>query len=229
MPTDHLLPELEKRLLDIKVKLASNDKAAEAGATLSSTMQDEISEHYLRVYEELNQLSHYIDEAKVQIAVLCPDEIRNDHLPAATDQLDAIVADTEKATNTILEAAEIIAAKAKELDAPEITEQVIKIFEASSFQGLTGQRTSKVIATLKFIDESIHRLILAFFGNEADDMREAKPQRDMNAEDALLDGPQLPGEENKQEKIDAVLAKYDLAISEKHHVTQNRVARERVQ
>ena len=99
MPTDHLLPELEKRLLDIKVKLASNDKAVEAGAASSGTMQDEISEHYLRVYEELNQLSHYIDDAKVQIAVLCPNEIRNDHLPAATDQLDAIVADTEAANH----------------------------------------------------------------------------------------------------------------------------------
>ncbi len=86
---------------------------------------------------------------------------------------------------------------------------MIKIFEASSFQDLTGQRTSKVIATLKFIDESIHRLILAFFGEGADDMRQTKPQRDTNSEDALLDGPQLPGAENKQEDIDAVLASLD--------------------
>ena len=77
MPAEDLLPELEKRLLDIKVKLASNDKAAEAGATLSGTVQDEISEHYLRVYQELNQLSHYIDDAKVQTSALCPDDIRN--------------------------------------------------------------------------------------------------------------------------------------------------------
>ena len=71
MPTDPLLPELEQRLQDIKVNLASNDKAAEANTNPCGTMQDEISERYLRIYEELNELSNYIDDAKAQIAVLC--------------------------------------------------------------------------------------------------------------------------------------------------------------
>ena len=209
MPTDPLFPELEQRLQDIKDKLASNDKATGFNPSLCGTMQDEISERYLRVYEELNELVNYIDAAKAHIAVLYPDDIRDDYLPAATDQLDAIVANTERATNTILDAAEIIAAKANELDIPEITDQVTKIFEASSFQDLTGQRTSKVIATLKYIEERIHQLILAFFGEETDETRQTKPQREMSSEDALLDGPQLPGEENKQADIDAVLAGFD--------------------
>ncbi len=212
MMIDGSKESLEQRIEALKAERGDRVSIAEIGevvASIMATVQGDITPIHLRVYKELDELATYIDNARAEIAALCPDDIRESHLPAATDQLDAIVADTEKATNTILEAAEIIAAKASELDAPEITEQVIKIFEASSFQDLTGQRTSKVIATLKFIDESIHLLILAFFGEEADDMRQTKPQRHMNSEDALLDGPQLPGKENKQEKIDAVLARFD--------------------
>ena len=84
-----------------------------------------------------------------------------------------------------------------------------RIFEASSFQDLTGQRTSKVIVNLKFIEDHINQLIFALFGEEMDEKRQAKPQRDINSEDALLNGPQLPGEENKQADIDAVLASFD--------------------
>lgn len=201
-----LLPELKQRLQDIKGNLASAGEITEANIDISGMMQEEINERYLLVYEELNGLSTYIDDAKVKISELCSDEIRVEHLPAATDQLDAIVADVEAATNTILGAAEIIAAKANELDEPEITEQVIKIFEASSFQDLTGQRTSKVINTLKFIEKRIHYLVLAFYGEETVAKRQTRSQSDKNS---LLEGPQLPGEGNKQAEIDALLASFD--------------------
>lgn len=209
MSTKPLLPELKQRLQDIKGNLASAGEITEANIDISGMMQEEINERYLLVYEELNGLSTYIDDAKVKISELCSDEIRVEHLPAATDQLDAIVADVEVATNTILGAAEIIAAKANELDEPEITEQVIKIFEASSFQDLTGQRTSKVISTLKFIEKRIHYLVLAFYGEEAVAKRQTRSQSDKNPEDGRLEGPQLPGEGNKQAEIDAVLASFD--------------------
>ena len=209
MTTKPLLPELKQRLQDIKGNLVSAGEISEANIDISGMMQEEINERYLLVYEELNGLSTYIDDAKVKISELCSDEIRVEHLPAATDQLDAIVADVEAATNTILGAAEIIAAKADELDEPEITEQVIKIFEASSFQDLTGQRTSKVINTLKFIETRIHYLVLAFYGEEAAVDNQSKSQSDRDPEDNPLEGPQLPGEGNKQADIDAVLASLD--------------------
>ncbi len=84
-----------------------------------------------------------------------------------------------------------------------------RIFEASSFQDLTGQRTSKVIANLKYIEDHINQLIFALFGEETDEKHQTKPQRDMNSEDALLNGPQWPGKENKQADIDALLASSD--------------------
>ena len=83
-----------------------------------------------------------------------------------------------------------------------------RIFEASSFQDLTGQRTSKVIATLKHVEEYIDQLLRAF-GDETDGIRQTKAERDTSPTSPIggpLDGPELPGEGNKQQDIDALLA-----------------------
>ena len=46
-------------------------------------------------------------------------------------------------------------------------ERVIKIFEACNFQDLTGQRITKVVATLKFIETHIVRMMEIWGGLEA--------------------------------------------------------------
>ena len=209
MTTDESSGALKRRIQSLRAEHGDRvdiDEVADVVASIMSTTRGDVTAVDLQVYKELDELAKYIDNAKAEIAALCPADIRDHHLPAATDQLDAIVAATEEATSTILEATEIIAAKANELDEPEITEQVTRIFEACTFQDLTGQRTSKVIATLKYIEERIHQLILAFLGEETDEKRQTKAQRDTSSEDAPLDGPELPGKGNKQEDVDALLA-----------------------
>ncbi len=194
MSADAFISELEQRVQALAAKRRDSVGIDELAETVTSI---------------LGELATYIDNAKADIAALCPADIRDNHLPAATDQLDAIVAATEEATSKILEATEIIAAKANELDEPEITEQVTRIFEASSFQDLTGQRTSKVIATLiKYVEEYIDQLVRAI-GEETDGKRQTKAERDTSPTSPIggpLDGPELPGEGNKQEDIDALLA-----------------------
>ena len=196
MSADAFISELEQRVQALAAKRHDSAGIDELAETVTSI---------------LGELAKYIDNAKAEIAALCLADIRDTHLPAATDQLDAIVASTEEATSTILEATEIIAAKANELDEPEITEQVTRIFEASSFQDLTGQRTSKVIATLKHVEEHIGRL-LRVFGDETDGKCHTKAERDTNPtspKGVPLDGPELPGAGNKQEDIDALLASFE--------------------
>ncbi len=212
MSTDESSGVLNRRIQSLRAERGdrvSIDAVAKMVASIMSTMRGDVTADYLQVYEELDALAMYIDNGKAKFDALCSAYIRDHHLPAAADQLNAIVAANEEATNTILEATEIIATKAKELNEPEITEQVTRIFEASSFQDLTGQRTSKVIANLKYIEDHINQLIFALFGEETDEKHQTKPQRDMNSEDALLNGPQLPGKENKQADIDALLASSD--------------------
>ena len=43
--------------------------------------------------------------------------------------------------------------------AQDIRDQVIRIFDACNFQDLAGQRIAKVLATLKFIEDRIARMM----------------------------------------------------------------------
>ena len=51
--------------------------------------------------------------------------------------------------------------------AQDIQERVVKIFEACNFQDLTGQRITKVVATLKFIETHIVRMMEIWGGLDA--------------------------------------------------------------
>ncbi len=191
--------------------MVSIDEIAEVVVSIMGTMQGDVSTLDLRVYKELDDLAKYIQTAKGEIASLCPEDIRSEHLPAATDQLDAIVAATEKATGSILDAAERIDSEARVLESQTITDEVIRIFEACSFQDLTGQRISKVVATLKHIEDRLDRIV-SVFGSEVKATHKATAEAGQDpagGDGHLLNGPELPGEGNKQEEIDALLASFD--------------------
>src|SRR5580658_6034327 len=50
-------------------------------------------------YRELEQLAQTIRSARDEIAAIQPGDISTDHIPRATDELDAVVCATEEATN----------------------------------------------------------------------------------------------------------------------------------
>ena len=214
MTTDGSKASFEQRIQALRAERGDQVKISEVGevvASIMATMQGDITPTHLRLYKELDDLATYIQHAKSEIAALCPGDIRYSHLPAATDQLDAIVEQTEKATHTILDAVEKIEEGASKQDVSAISEQVTRIFEACGFQDLTGQRISKVVGTLKFIEERLDQL-LDVFGDELVDARKAAAQCEEDSREGdhhLLDGPQLPEEANKQEEIDALLASFD--------------------
>ena len=191
----------------------SIDEVAEIVTSILATMDGDVSGRDLRLYKELDDLAHYIQSAKSEIAALNPEDINAEHLPAAGVELDAIVAATEEATGTLLEAAEMIETEAGRLGAQAISDQVVRIFEACSFQDLTGQRIGKVVGTLKYIEDRLDRLV-AVFGDElrqavAKDGAKARKPTSVDDEASLLNGPQLPGAGNNQDDIDALLASFD--------------------
>src|SRR5690606_621227 len=107
---------------------------------------------------------------KAEIAALRPDEIRSRHLPTATDELDAVVGATEQATNSILEAVEVIETLVGEMTpeaGKQITEAVTRVYEACNFQDITGQRITKVVKALQHIEQKVDGL-LAVFGGVSD-------------------------------------------------------------
>src|SRR5690606_8616053 len=143
---------------------------------------------------------------------------RDHHIPSATDELDAVIGATEEATGRILDACEVfseVSGKLPAEDAERTMTAVTEIYEACNFQDITGQRITKVVGTLKHIEDKIEQLLEAFGAGVStakttaakQPPAEIKPKASGDKPDAdLLNGPQLPGNANSQEDIDAILA-----------------------
>ena len=212
--------ELIGRLSELQGRMQSVSRAeiAEVVSALLAEMEGDLSEDNLKLFAELESLSRYITTAKSEIAALRPDEITARHLPKATDELDAIVGATEEATNSILAAMESLENMAGELppeQGEKVTEAVTQVYEACSFQDITGQRITKVVGALKHIEEKVDALVAAF-GDEIAKYKAAHPDTDEPKVEAakpsdadLLNGPQLPDDASKQAEIDALLASFD--------------------
>jgi chemotaxis protein CheZ len=172
----------------------------------------------LSLYQELEGLARFIQSAKAEIAALRPDEIQNEHLPSAADELDAIVGNTEEATGIILDSVEKIEAIAQKIqgdDGTQIADIVTKIYEACNFQDITGQRITKVVKTLKQIENKVAALIGAFGDELAREKARATAAAPATApapgekpsDEDLLNGPQLPTNANSQADIDALFGR----------------------
>jgi chemotaxis regulatin CheY-phosphate phosphatase CheZ len=123
---------------------------------------------------ELQDMSASISQARREIAALRPSEDGNDRFSTASNELDAIIVSTERASSEILTSSERILeliGKLREGDDDtadlysKIEAEVMEIFTACSFQDLTGQRTTKVINVLRYIEQRIGSMI-AIWGED---------------------------------------------------------------
>jgi chemotaxis protein CheZ len=179
-----------------------------------TSLSGDVSLADLQLYREVEALADYIKSARLEIAGVRPDDIRERHIPMATDELDAVVAATADATGIILGAMEEFEKMSAELpkkQAKKIGEAVVRVYEACGFQDITGQRITKVVRALKHIEDKIDAL-LAVFGTEliADTACVPHSAPPPPVEDNLLNGPALPSDvANSQADIDAILASFD--------------------
>ena len=168
---------------------------------------------------ELEGLGRTIARAKAEIAALQVEDIRDAHIPSATDELDAIVDHTAHATNEILDCCETLEQLQSELSgdaADKLQNAVTRIYEACSFQDITGQRIGKVVTALKAIETRVSAVVSAASGMPG---QEAAPvaapaavaQHDDKRTEGqkLANGPQLPGSGVSQSEIDRLLASVD--------------------
>ncbi|PHZ85010.1 protein phosphatase CheZ [Paremcibacter congregatus] len=159
----------------------------------------------LTIYQECQSLADYMDDARQEIASLSPEHSDSAKIPRAGLELEAIVEQTESATNSIMESAErIMEADPSDMDAytGTINDAVMQIFEACSFQDITGQRISKVVSTLEHVEDRVAKLINILGVIEGD---KAKPADERSEDEALLNGPALEGEGIDQSEIDSLL------------------------
>jgi len=168
------------------------------------------------IYTELERLAAYIDAAKREIAQIRPQDVKEEYLPGATDQLDAVVEATAVATNTIMDSCDEIEGVMGEVSdgvAAKLMGATTRIYEACTFQDITGQRIGKVVTALKNIEERIDALVLTFGDETMKSQKKSikpKPKQKKPITDAdLLEGPQLDGTAKNQAEIDDLLASFD--------------------
>jgi len=167
---------------------------------------------HLRILrQELHDMSVCIQQTRSEVAALRPDETGNNRIMAATGELDAIVTATERATSEILNSAEQIQALVSRLPKDPVTKpicdelesQITEILTACSFQDITGQRTTKVVNTLHYLEKRVNSMI-EIWGLDALNAIGADERSDSRPDAHLLNGPSLQGV--SQDDVDALLA-----------------------
>jgi chemotaxis protein CheZ len=194
----------------------SSPRQVADGQALLETYRAQIAQcEKLKV--ELDLIYDAINRTKREIAVLHGKSFNGEEMAKVNGELGAVVGGTEEATQQILEAAESIDQAATALSkvtspdqqkllSEEIQERVVSIFEACNFQDLTGQRISKVMTTMKFIENHI-TVMMDIWGGVDAIKAHAPPVVDTREGDArLLNGPKLENDAGhaSQDDIDAL-------------------------
>lgn len=170
-----------------------------------------------RLQHHLVSISEAIVRTRQEIAELQQEQ----EAGRACDELQAVVLGTEQATDTILTASETVDSLARGIarrarddatraDAEAIQRQMQAIFEACNFQDLTGQRISKVVRTIAYVEERVGEMLRLWTG-QAGTAVSTRPaaSKAVGAEPAdeqsLLNGPALPGTAAvSQDAVDAM-------------------------
>jgi chemotaxis protein CheZ len=208
-------PHSSENGLNEQIGASSEKQAAEAYALLE-TYRAQI-EQCEKLKIELDLIHDAITRTKQEIATLHGKSFEGEEMAKVNGELGAVVGGTEEATQQILEAAEAIDTAATALTritspdqqkqlTEEIQERVVSIFEACNFQDLTGQRISKVMTTMKFIENHITTMMDIWGGVDA--IRAHAPAKvdDREGDAKLLNGPKLDGDigHASQDDIDAL-------------------------
>ena len=239
MATRKTKSNLEKKLEKLQKQDGATIKIESIAAIVDETVSSAISAELKKdstLVHELELLGQYIADPKAEITELKPDDLKNEHLPAASGELDEIVKATEVATHEIMDATEVIDQIGGEISGDHgdsIFEATMRIYQACGFQDVTGQRINKIVGTLKHIEDKVDALAIAF-GDGGDDITKKSSKKQTKnpakkspkktakkslgkkseekstvADADLLGGPQLPGDAIKQDEVDALLASFD--------------------
>lgn len=160
------------------------------------------------IAQELTKVADYISKLKSEIGALRANEIYRSRLPGAHDELGNVVHATASATNSIMEAAEeILGYDDADLETyrNRVQTRVLDIFEACSFQDITGQRISKVVEHLAAVEKRLSRFASAVNARDADVPPDQEEQaRQTRKEVFMLHGPNSDGDGVSQNDIDAL-------------------------
>lgn len=217
---DHIGPLVDRLRTGDHLPIALPDVAA-VTEVLMRSLESYFKSIDLTLYKECQDLADYIENARTEISSLSPEHEDSAGIPRAGLELDAIVEATESATETIMQASEdIMSFDSSDFDEYKnhINNEIMKIFEACSFQDITGQRISKVVKTLNHVEDRVGKLIsilgLSTIEATSNNKKPIVDPEQMTDED-LLNGPALAGEGIDQGAVDSLLDNFDPIVSDK--------------
>lgn len=170
--------------------------------------------------KELFGLFGYLQKIRKELASLNSSGTA-ERFSSMSEELDEIVKATERATDTIMTCVENIDNDVNEARAlssdpalgvllDRMNDNVNQVFEACSFQDITGQRVTKVVGSLKFVEERVHSVVLTWGKDEIEEVVEEIKEEHDDPEKKLLNGPAMPGQGVSQKDVDSILAQNDI-------------------
>ncbi len=161
--------------------------------------------------DDFHQIMDKISQTREDMVHLNIKSDDDDDCPIADaeNELKLVVKATEDATNRIMESAESIMTADPNDQAhyhSVVEKNVMDIFEACSFQDITGQRINKVVETLEFVDYRVHKIAALLgieqeFGNRDFD-ENAFHEKRKRKDELILHGPQDKALAVSQDDID---------------------------
>lgn len=211
MPAAEVAARVRESLASLKAsdfKDAQVMEVLKLAQQLTDTMQLFFGSLDRSIHEEFRYIATYISKTREEISKLRPNDIKEQRIPVAGAELEAVVTDTEKATETIMTEAEAVLCMdpGDDPDAYKaaIDEAMMKIIESCSFQDLAGQRVSKVVTSLRHVESRVTRFAqtmgVADADADEDEVAEAERKKKLH-----LNGPAIGGPEKKQDEVDDIL------------------------
>ncbi|GGG97196.1 hypothetical protein GCM10007420_11080 [Glycocaulis albus] len=211
MPAAEVAARVRESLANLKTKDLKDGQVMEVlslAQQLTDTMQLFFGSLDKSIHSEFVYIADYIARTRTEISKLRPNDIKEQRIPTAGAELEAVVTDTERATETIMAEAEgLLDTKPDDLAAykAQVDDAMMRIIEACSFQDLSGQRVSKVVESLRHVEKRVSRFAATMGVHDAeadeDEIAEAERKKKLH-----LNGPALGGPEVKQEAIDEMIA-----------------------
>jgi chemotaxis regulatin CheY-phosphate phosphatase CheZ len=163
-----------------------------------------------RLRAELVEMGTAIAKTRKEIAALRPEGDDSGAAFSATDELECIVQQTEKATQDILSTAEQIQEIAWTLRENKVEETfcaaldgyATDIYIACSFQDLTGQRTARIVSAIQALEKRINSMVDIWYLDESEVEEDDVVFVD-NSEQHLLNGPSNDGVQ--QDTVDILI------------------------
>lgn len=197
------------------------DAISKMSANIQEPPKDNVYEKFRL---DLREMAGAISKTRDEVSAMRPEDGEDTRFIEATEELDAIVRAAEQATNEILEAAEEIQETAwimreqgaDEQSCDKLDVRATDIYTACSFQDLTGQRISKVVDVLRFLEQRVNAMVDIWDAAADDAGQIAGPSKSeengARPDSHLLNGPQLEGRGLHQNQVDDMIAAANEAL-----------------